>query len=116
MSMEQIRKTRGVPAKRGMRVFYESKQRFGTIKSASGGYLRILLDGDKYAGNYHPTWKLKYLPCEITLTRKLFVCVGCECVYSDFAVSQCDCMQEPPEFIETSFTYTIEAGKDHHGC
>lgn len=59
--METIRKSRGVPAKRGMRVFYGHKGRHGTIKSARGGYLKIQLDGDKSAGVYHPTWELDYL-------------------------------------------------------
>ena len=61
MTMAAIRKTRGVPAKRGMRIFHSHNGRFGTIKSADGGYLKIQLDGDKWAGNYHPTWKLDYL-------------------------------------------------------
>jgi hypothetical protein len=61
MSMEQIRRTRGVPAKRGMRVLYTTKNRFGTIIGARGGYLQIRLDGDKHARSYHPTWKLDYL-------------------------------------------------------
>ena len=59
--MDWIRKSRGVPAKRGMRVFYRYENRFGTIKSARGGYLKILLDGDKWPGTFHPTWKLDYL-------------------------------------------------------
>lgn len=50
MSMEQIRKHRGVPAKRGMRVFHSHNNRYGTIKSASRGYLMIQLDGDQHAG------------------------------------------------------------------
>ena len=62
MSMANIRKTRGVPCKRGGRVTYTgsiSPQR-GTIKSASEGYLMILLDGDKYTKTFHPTWELQY--------------------------------------------------------
>ena len=62
--VDYIRRYYGVNAKRGGRVRYTGGQkgeRFGTIKSAQGGYLRIVLDGDKYAGNYHPTWKLEYL-------------------------------------------------------
>lgn len=63
MSMARIRKERCVPAKRGMRVRYWSPSgvRYGVIRSAKGGYLRILLDGDKHAGNFHPTWALDYL-------------------------------------------------------
>ena len=61
MTMVSIREHRGVPAKRGMRVFDRHKNRYGTIRSARGGYLRIQLDGDNYSFNYHPTWKLDYL-------------------------------------------------------
>ena len=63
MSMEQIRKYRGVPAKRGMRVFFTGRghDEPGRIKSARGGYLMIELDGDGFACSYHPTWKLRYL-------------------------------------------------------
>lgn len=61
MSMEQIRKTRGVPAKRGGRIYYRYQSRFGTIVSTLHGYLKIRLDGDRHAHAYHPTWKLDYL-------------------------------------------------------
>jgi len=61
MSMAAIREYRRVPAKRGMRVFDRYKGRYGTIKSASGGYLKIQLDGDNWSGCYHPTWMLDYL-------------------------------------------------------
>jgi hypothetical protein len=61
MSMESIRKVRGVPAKRGMRVWDRYKKEFGTIKGARGGYLRIQLDSNCFAVNYHPTWMLDYL-------------------------------------------------------
>ncbi len=62
MSIEQIRKTRGVAAKRGGRVTYTGGEKpvGGTIKSARGGYLMILLDGDKHPKTFHPTWELKY--------------------------------------------------------
>ena len=61
--MNYIRRYYGVPAKRGGRVKYTGGKspRYGTIKSASGPHLRILLDGDKYAGTYHPTWELEYV-------------------------------------------------------
>jgi len=63
MSMANIRRTRGVPAKRGGRVIYTGRGEplKGTIRSARGGYLMILLDGEKHAGAYHPTWELEYL-------------------------------------------------------
>ncbi|KAF1006023.1 MAG: hypothetical protein GAK28_02931 [Luteibacter sp.] len=63
MSMDYIRKTYGVPAKRGGRVEYTGcgKKVTGTIRSARGGYLRIQLDGQNHAGSYHPVWELRYL-------------------------------------------------------
>ena len=63
--MDYVRKTYGVPAKRGGRVEYTDirGQKFkGTIHSAeSCGRLRILLDGHRWADSYHPTWNLVYL-------------------------------------------------------
>jgi len=61
MAIADIRKWRGVPAKRGMRVFSTHSNRFGTIIGTTSGYLKIRLDGDKHAGCYHPTWRLNYL-------------------------------------------------------
>lgn len=63
MSMARVRQTRGVPAKRGMRVRYggSDQPQEGVIKSARGGYLKIMLDGESNCGTYHPTWKLDYL-------------------------------------------------------
>jgi len=61
MTMQQIRDQRGVPAKRGMRVFYRHAERYGTITSARNGYLRILLDGESYPWAFHPTWEIDYL-------------------------------------------------------
>lgn len=61
MAIADIRRTRGVPAKVGMRVLYRYESRYGVIVGARGGYLRIRLDGDRHAGSYHPTWELDYL-------------------------------------------------------
>ena len=63
MTIKDICKARNVPAKRGGRVRYfgSGLVRMGTIKSAHSGYLRILLDGDKHTGHFHPTWMLEYL-------------------------------------------------------
>ncbi len=63
MSIEWVRETYGVPAKRGGRVEYTggAKPVLGTIVGASGGHLSIRLDGGKHALPYHPTWKLRYL-------------------------------------------------------
>lgn len=64
MSMDYIRKTYGVPAKRGGRVEYTGcgAPERGTITSADGAYLCIRLDGLKRAAHFHPTLKLRYLP------------------------------------------------------
>lgn len=63
MSMQYIRQTYNVPAKIGGRVEYTGRESpiLGTIKGASGGHLSILLDGDRCAKNFHPTWELRYL-------------------------------------------------------
>lgn len=62
MSMEWVRKTYGVPAKRGMRVVYTGGGApvSGTIRSARTGRLKIQMDGAKSAKSYHPTWELSY--------------------------------------------------------
>jgi len=62
-NMKDIRRWYGVPAKRGWRVRYNGPlgAREGTIRSARHGYLRILLDGYKHTGTFHPAWKLEYL-------------------------------------------------------
>jgi hypothetical protein len=63
MSMAWVRKNYRVPAKRGGRVEYtgEGKPELGTIRSASGGYVHIQLDGVKRTMPFHPTWELRYL-------------------------------------------------------
>lgn len=65
MSMDYIRKTYDVPAKRGGRVEYTtshgSKVTKGTITGARGGHLYIKLDGWNHSLRFHPTWNLKYL-------------------------------------------------------
>ena len=61
MTMATIRKHRGVPAKRGGRVFYKHLGKYGTIRSARGGYLKIQLDGVPFSMTFHPTWQLDYL-------------------------------------------------------
>jgi hypothetical protein len=58
-----IRTTYKVPAEVGRRVryTYPKPPLEGTIIKAEGAYLRILLDGHKRPGNFHPTWELTYL-------------------------------------------------------
>ena len=64
MSMDYIRRTYGVPAKRGGRVTYagsaDGVAREGTIAGASDQYLSIRLDGDQRPSRLHPTWELTY--------------------------------------------------------
>ena len=64
MSMDYIRDTYKVTAKPGGRVEYagSGKPKYGTIKSADGAHLRILLDGEKLTRKFHPTWEMRYLP------------------------------------------------------
>lgn len=64
MTMEQIRKQYGVPAKRGARVEYTggAKPETGTIVRASGSCIVVKLDGRADPYPLHPTWKLRYLP------------------------------------------------------
>jgi hypothetical protein len=64
MSMAYIRGYYDVPAKRGGRIEYTASngQKFvGTIKSADGAHLRVLLDGHRSTSKLHPTWNVKYL-------------------------------------------------------
>jgi len=62
MSMEYIRKTYKVPAKRGGRIKYtgSNKPMLGTITSATN-YLRVRMDSEKRRFVLHPTWKVEYL-------------------------------------------------------
>jgi len=71
--MEYIRKTYGVPAKRGARISFSGddvgkfiqgflyRPRCGTIISARNGYIRVRFDGAATWRALHPTWKVKYL-------------------------------------------------------
>ena len=65
MSMDYIRTTYGVPAKRGGRVEYTGRlggaKLLGKISGSRSGYLRIRLDGERFSLNFHPTWKMRYL-------------------------------------------------------
>lgn len=61
MTMAEIRKWRGVPARRGMHVLDRHTNRIGVITGTASGYLRIRLQGNNFSLCYHPTWKLDYL-------------------------------------------------------
>lgn len=58
--MDYIRKTYGVPAKRGARIRFCGKHE-GTITSAVEGYIRVRFDDDDYSQRLHPTWEVEYL-------------------------------------------------------
>lgn len=59
MSFEYIRKYYGMPVRRGGRVTLlnlrgHKTNRQGRITSARGGYLKVVLDGEKRPRTYHP--------------------------------------------------------------
>jgi hypothetical protein len=63
MSLDYIRRTYGVPAKRGQRVQYlasDGELVEGRITGSSGGRLRVRLDGNKQSFIFHPTFNLAY--------------------------------------------------------
>lgn len=64
MSLEYIRRTYKVPAKRGARVRYQggqSEAMEGGITGSRNAYLRIRFDGHKRSLQCHPTWNMEYL-------------------------------------------------------
>jgi hypothetical protein len=65
MSMEYIRRTYNVPAKRGARVrvdwYPPEPEREGVITGAYGALLRVRLDGEVRRRLAHPTWRVEYL-------------------------------------------------------
>lgn len=63
MSMEYIRKTYGVPAKRGARIKFKAVGggSTGTIVGSRGGHIRVRFDGRTTILSLHPTWEVEYL-------------------------------------------------------
>ena len=59
MSMDYIRKTYNVPAKRGGRIRFQG--RAGVIVGARDARLRARFDGIGTVA-LHPTWEIEYLP------------------------------------------------------
>lgn len=53
MSMDYVRRTYGVPAKRGGRVRVRFEKKYGTITSATQ-YVHVRLDGRKKPDRFHP--------------------------------------------------------------
>ena len=64
VSMDYIRSTYGVPAKRDCRIAFlnADKRQEGTIVWANGAYLRVRMDGERRLRLLHPTWRVEYLP------------------------------------------------------
>lgn len=72
MSMDYIRRTYKVPAKRGAKVKYlasDGELIEATIVGSSGQYLLARLGHNKHTSRLHPTWALKYLPDGPTFSR-----------------------------------------------
>lgn len=79
MSLEYIRSTYNVPAKRGGRIRYTDSQGVifnCTIKSARGGLLRVLVDDrvPGYRGRLllHPTWHVEYIAHGVPVTSPAY--------------------------------------------
>ena len=56
--LADIRESRKVPAKRGMRVTMDGKP--GRITSGRGGYVMVLFDGERHPQPCHPWWRMTY--------------------------------------------------------
>ena len=63
MSMEYIRKTYDVPAKRGVKIKYTGgiKPIFGKIVGSTHAYIRVKMEETQKIIKFHPTWKIEYL-------------------------------------------------------
>jgi hypothetical protein len=59
MSMARIRKSYGVPAKRGARVRVYGDD--GQIVGSRGAYIRVRIDRTGTVHNFHPTDGVRYL-------------------------------------------------------
>jgi hypothetical protein len=70
MSIQYIRDTYGVPAKRGGRIRftgndgseYPGEGIEGVIVGTRNARLRVRFDGSKRIESLHPTWMVEYLP------------------------------------------------------
>lgn len=63
-TMQYIRDTYRVPARRGQRVEYRDMDgtvKAGVVTQAHGARVRIRLDGERSGRIFHPTWNLRYL-------------------------------------------------------
>ena len=66
---DYINRAYGLSVKRGSRVRYTGDcvarregGKLGTVRSAKGAHLMIMMDGDSFTQPYHPTWELEVLP------------------------------------------------------
>jgi hypothetical protein len=62
MSMDYIRRTYGVPAKRGAIITYtgNTTPQTGRIVGSTHGLLRVRFDGRRAICSLHPTWMVEY--------------------------------------------------------
>lgn len=63
MSMQEIRDSYGVPAKRGAHIEFTDTNGHnwqGVIRSARYGRIRVKFDGLKEVSILHPTWNIRY--------------------------------------------------------
>lgn len=62
-SLAYIRDYYGVPAQLNGRVLYtwQAANQLGTIVGTSGARLLVLMDGERHAVPFHPTWELQYV-------------------------------------------------------
>ena len=63
MSMEYIRSTYGVPAKRGAVITYtgNTTPQTARIVGSTHGLLRVRFDGSRAIVSLHPTWMVEYI-------------------------------------------------------
>lgn len=65
MSMAYIRRTYGVPARRGARVLFKGvfgeHGIEGTVIGSRGQYLRVRMDRTGLTWTLHPTWQVEYM-------------------------------------------------------
>ena len=65
MSMDYIRRTYGVPAKRGASIRFDGvfgeHGIHGTVIGALGPYIRVRMDNTGLIWTLHPTWMVEYL-------------------------------------------------------
>lgn len=59
-SFDYVRRTYGVPAKRGMRVIANGKP--GRITSGNGQYIMVRIDGDKNPSCWHSFFGERFYP------------------------------------------------------